>query len=112
MEFIDRLDELIAKSGKNKNQIAKDLGLTKNYYVNWKNRGNVPDGETLNLLSKYFGVSVDYLLTGENKKSSSKTADEWYNRFSSLNEAHRAQIEEMMRAYELAEKMPPENSDG
>ena len=81
MEFIDLLDELIAKSGKNKNQIAKDLGLTKNYYVNWKNRGNIPDGETLNLLAEYFGVSVDYLLTGENKKIPSGLTEEGWELF-------------------------------
>lgn len=109
--FWGNFSKLCDENDTNPNAVAAAIGLSNAICTKWKN-GTVPKGKTLNLLAEYFNVSVDYLLTGKNKKSSSKAADEWYKRFSNLNEAHRAQIEEMMRAYELAEKMPPEDSDG
>lgn len=95
MEFIDRLEQLINQSGKTKNQIAKDLDLTKNFFINWKNRGNTPDGETLAKLASYFNVSVNYLLGADENP-----ANEHYRRLQALTPEQRLLLENMMCQFE------------
>lgn len=44
------------------------MGLSNSLATKWKNTGAVPQGETLNKVANYFGVSVDYLLGNEQKE--------------------------------------------
>lgn len=62
MTFPERLSELIKEKRINKNQLQRELNLNKSSILNWTQRGNTPNGETLTLLAAYFSVSVDYLL--------------------------------------------------
>ncbi|MCM1579294.1 MAG: transcriptional regulator [Ruminococcus sp.] len=64
MTFVERVDFLIEKRGISRNQLFAELKLGKNSFVNWSNRGTLPKGTTVEKLAKYFNVSVDYLLTG------------------------------------------------
>lgn len=70
MTFIDRVEKLLADTGTSKKKMLNDLSLGINTFSNWKNRGTVPGGETLNKLADYFGVSVDYLLGNTAEPSS------------------------------------------
>jgi transcriptional regulator with XRE-family HTH domain len=65
MDFIERVLFLLEQKGITKNKMLSDLKLGKNSFVNWKERGTIPSGETLTKIAEYFDVSVDYLLTGE-----------------------------------------------
>ena len=44
--------------------ILDSLGIGKGATTNWK-KGSTPNGETLLKLAKYFNVTTDFLLTGE-----------------------------------------------
>ncbi len=63
--------DLYLKLCKSKNvsptRAAIEIGISKATPTTWKKRGLTPQGETLNKIASYFGVSVDYLLTGEEK---------------------------------------------
>lgn len=59
--FWDRYVEECKYVGKKPNPVAKELGLSSGTVTGWKT-GSVPNTKALNLLSNYFGVSVDYLL--------------------------------------------------
>jgi transcriptional regulator with XRE-family HTH domain len=63
--FSDRLDKLIRESGKTQRQIARDMRLTECMLSVWKN-GGAKQMSAFNVwrLSRYFRVSVDWLLTG------------------------------------------------
>ena len=50
------------------NPVAKELGISSGSVTSWKN-GKVPHHSTLLKIADYFGVSVDYLLTGEKEKA-------------------------------------------
>ena len=62
MKFIDILGLLLEKHDISRNKFCADLKIGKNSVVNWENRGNKPDGDTLIKIAKYFNVSVDHLL--------------------------------------------------
>jgi len=47
-------------------ELAKEVGLSKNTVYNYENGKRLPDADALIKLSDYFNVSVDYLLGREN----------------------------------------------
>ena len=59
--FFDRLKSLCEKRGITPYKACTEVGLNRAAVAKWKN-GSVPNGETLNKLSSYFGVTTDYLL--------------------------------------------------
>ena len=61
MTFYERLTELRREKGLTQKQIVDELDLGKNSFGDWK-RGIIPVRSTQQLLAKYFGVSVDYLM--------------------------------------------------
>lgn len=64
--FYKRYCELCAKSGKSVSGVAAAVGLSNAAANGWK-KGKVPNDTTLAKLSEYFGVTVEYLKTGEEK---------------------------------------------
>lgn len=75
MNFISRIEELLKNRRIQKNKMLSDLNLSVNSFTNWKNRGTVPSGDTLQKIADYFGVTVDYLLGKEQEKKPSETED-------------------------------------
>ena len=59
--FWERFYSLCLRMGKKPNPVGKEIGLSSGIISKWK-AGGIPNGETLMRLSKYFNVSVDYLL--------------------------------------------------
>lgn len=43
------------------------MGLSNSITTKWKKTGATPNGETLNRIAEYFGVTIDYLLSGKEK---------------------------------------------
>lgn len=62
MSFIEIVLDLIEKKKISKNKMLSDLELSKNSFVNWIERGTIPNGDTIVKIADYFGVSTDYLL--------------------------------------------------
>jgi transcriptional regulator with XRE-family HTH domain len=60
--FQKRFTDLWYKSGKTQEQLAKALGVTRPTVVGWSDGRNLPDIESLERITKLFGVSADYLL--------------------------------------------------
>lgn len=46
-------------------QIGKDLGINPSSFSNWKAGRYTPKQDKLKRIADYFGVSVEYLMTGE-----------------------------------------------
>lgn len=60
--MIDRILELIMKSGKSINSLEKEIGFTRGTIANWKNGKNKVSTDAIVKISQYFNVSTDYLL--------------------------------------------------
>lgn len=72
--FYDTFLQLCDEKGVKPTPAALAMGFSKATATKWKN-GSVPSSETLQIVADYFGVSVDYLLNGETKKSPDLTAE-------------------------------------
>lgn len=56
--------ELRAQKGCKDSDVAKATGITKSTFSDWKSGRSKPKGEKLEKIADYFGVSVEYLMTG------------------------------------------------
>ena len=63
------LATLRKEHGLSQQKLASDIGLARNTICQYESGNRVPDVSTLVLLADYFGVSTDYLLGREEKKS-------------------------------------------
>ena len=64
--FCERLNSLVnerksANYGITNEKIAEDVGISSSALSNYLHGGRTPQGQTLRMFAKYFGVSVDYL---------------------------------------------------
>ncbi len=66
--FYDVYLSLCKRNSKKPSVVAAELGINKSNVSNWKNNGYTPRGEVLQKIADYFGVTTDYLLTGEETK--------------------------------------------
>lgn len=65
--------EAVKRTAKEKsislNQIIRECGLSKNFFSSWKTKESVPRRENMQLIADCLGVTVDYLMIGENYDS-------------------------------------------
>lgn len=60
-----RLKELRLNKGVTQQEVAKAIGCSANNYARYEREEREPDNATLKSLSKYFGVSIDYILCND-----------------------------------------------
>lgn len=66
--FFDVFKTLCDKKGVSPKRATEDIGLSNSITTKWKKTGATPKGDTLQKIADYFGVTTDYLLTGEETK--------------------------------------------
>ena len=67
------------KNGKKDADVAKATGITKSTFSDWKSGRSTPKNEKLQKIADYFGVTVDYLMTGKKEEPNIKVYDEHDN---------------------------------
>lgn len=67
--FYDLFCELCSKKGISVTKATVEIGLSRTIGTKWKNTGATPNGDTLNKIAEYFGVTTDYLLGAETEKA-------------------------------------------
>ena len=60
------LREVRKKKGYSQLKVAMDLSISREALSYYENGKRSPDLQMLLAMSKYFGVSIDYLITGKN----------------------------------------------
>lgn len=68
MAFYDLFSDLCESKGIKPSRAATELSINRSNVTNWKHGGYTPRGDTLQRIADYFGVSTDYLLTGDKKE--------------------------------------------
>lgn len=65
MQFANILSKLMEKKGVTNYRLSKDIDCAPTTIANWLNGKTVPASDKMQVLAGYFGVSVDYLMTGD-----------------------------------------------
>ena len=113
--FYDLFCQLCEQKGVSVTRATVEMGLSRTIGSKWKRTGATPNGETLNRIAEYFGVTTDYLLTGQQTEKAAidvvdddlrEYLDELRSRpekrllFSVTKNATRSQIEAIVRMIE------------
>lgn len=67
MALSEKLYALRKKSGFSQEQLAEQLGVSRQAISKWESGQSVPESDKLVAISNYFNVSVDYLLKENNE---------------------------------------------
>ena len=67
MTISQRVFYLLKEQGKKQNELAKFTGISTSTISAWNTRGTNPAVENIVAIANFFDVSVEYLLTGEEK---------------------------------------------
>ena len=59
-------------------QVAKEIGIPRSTFSGWKNGVYKPKRDKLQKISDYFGVSVEYMLTGKDTPKESAEGTTYY----------------------------------
>ena len=86
--FFDIFKLLCEKKGVSPKKATEDIGLSNSITTKWKKTGATPKGDTLQRIADYFGVTTDYLLTGEDTKKSARPYREGQTRCSKARGKH------------------------
>ena len=70
MQLAQILNNLMESKSISAYKMSKDTGISDQLIGYWKKGEKLPSAENLMIISNYLGVSIDYLLTGENRKES------------------------------------------
>lgn len=81
-----RIRALIADSGSTQNQIAKEIGVTRQSISQYCDGSTVPNADKLLKLAQYFNVSADYLLGMTDAKTNNKDV-QFISDYTGLNES-------------------------
>lgn len=68
MTIYERIEQLRKAQKISQGKLEKELGFSNGSVSKWKN--STPTPERLQKIADYFNVTVDYLMTGENKTES------------------------------------------
>lgn len=66
--------KLLEKKGVTAYKVGKATGIAGSTFSDWKSGRSIPKQEKLQKIADYFGVTVDYLMTGEDFKYSDDDA--------------------------------------
>ena len=58
-------EQLLQKYGVTAYKVSKATGVTQTSLSNWKSGRSTPSAKTLQKIADYFGVSIEYLMTGK-----------------------------------------------
>lgn len=67
MELSEKLQELRKEKGLTQEELAEALFVSRTAISKWESGRGVPNIESLKAISKFFSVSIDELLSGEEK---------------------------------------------
>lgn len=68
IKFVDRINLSLKSRHISKGKFYEDLGLANNSSTNWNKRGTIPSADVVLKIADYLGVSVRYLVTGEDEE--------------------------------------------
>ena len=94
MDFSQRLYDLRKQSGLSQEGLADLLGVTRQAVQKWESGTSRPDMDNLAALARYFNVTLDYLVTGEQPATpsfepSTTIVNHYYTAFQYEYKSHR-----------------------
>lgn len=91
----DRIEQKLDKMGLKRADLSRATEIHESTLRNWI-RGTSPQAEPLYKVAQYLGVTLEYLLTGEEKQAAAKTPDPLIAKIQKLTEAQKEEVEDLV----------------
>lgn len=102
--------KLCEKNGVSSADVARATGVAKATLSEWKKGTYRPKADKLQKIADYFGVSLDYLMTGQHPEQTSTSGKAYYFSDETAQMAQEMYENEDLRVlFRNARKMPPED---
>lgn len=119
------LKVLREQKGVKQSDVAKHLGIDRSTYAKYESGASEPNLEMINMMAEYYGVSLNYILTGKNEKTplvnndpeltayleELRTRPEMRMLFSLTKDATKEDVEQAVRVIEALRKKPADDVD-
>ena len=91
------------KKGLKDADVARETGITKSTFTDWKNGRSIPGNEKMKKIADYFSVSLDYLLTGEKTEIPGFEPEhlELIELYSKLKKEQKSAVMNLLRSFAL-----------
>lgn len=88
MNFAERLTDYLKKNKISSMKMCEDLGIGKNQLSYWREHGNLPKWDTLEKISNYLDIPINYLIYGEVDKEDNNSYMSFSQVLSELMQTH------------------------
>ena len=78
MNFSERFRELTEGAGRTQRELAEEMRISEASFINYR-RDRTPKADELLRIAQFFGVTMEWLLTGEDDRQP-RTPDGWKQR--------------------------------
>ncbi len=101
MLFIDRLENFLNEKKITKTELAEKIGIRRPTISEWKKNGAIPSGDICLKIANYLNVSVEWLLTGEEKQAPqlSQEEEQFIGTYQNLTEEQKKTIRILLDGY-------------
>lgn len=100
-ELSERIEKLIYEKNISRTELARQIGTKESTVRNWSVRDSSPSVEAAYKVAQYFGVTVEWLVTGTDKEDSlSAEEKELLELFRTLDERDKQTILTLSRSLE------------
>jgi transcriptional regulator with XRE-family HTH domain len=103
--IIARIDDLLAARKRGRKELVMAVGANRGALTNWDKRGTVPVADIALKIADYFGVSVRWLITGEDEQGLTLEERNLLVKYRSLDERGRYEMNALLDA-KLAREFP------
>jgi transcriptional regulator with XRE-family HTH domain len=97
-DIVKRIDMSLKTGNSTRKDLYQGLGLATNALSNWEARGTVPAADIALKIADYLGVSVRWLITGEDEKNLSRDEFNVLAKYNSLTDENRLVVHATMDA--------------
>lgn len=111
MEIIERIYQLLDEKDKRAYELCEKLSIRTSTMSTWKARTNDPPAKYMKTIADFFGVSLEYLMTGQEapvRKNTTQEEDNLLDLFRSLPEPKRyefiGELKGFLKAYTESQK--------
>ena len=84
INFGDRVEQLLNEQGIKPGDFYKDIGIVPQAFYDWKKKDQIPYTTTALKVARYFGVTVEWLVTGEEDTPEQKRNKELHERLQQI----------------------------
>ena len=92
-EIVNRIDLMLKSRNEKRKSLADEVGISLQPFTSWANRGSIPSADTAYYISKFLGVSLEWLLTGQDVSGLSDGERTLVDKWRRLTGTEKARIE-------------------